>query len=927
MIGVARGARPAEQTGCYSRAENLIRIRGAVNEVVPFQFVLTAEAAPATGLEVRIEDFLRDGGGAPIAAERCALYRVWPVRVERFPNWYLRSQGFREPRDIADVLVPVTAPRHGQPYALSVGESMPIWIEVSIPPDARPGNYRSHVVVRDGYGRQSRSPVELTVFDLRLPLRPRLTVLAGVQLAPILTAHAKVDAGNLPLALRDEDALRALRTAFNLLHAHGLSPYTAEVYPAFAHRTDGTIEVDWSSYDAACGPWIDGTAYADGREAAAWPVPADLSQPDPSQYYGLDSAVYAAMLRRYLGEVARHFDEKGWIGRSFIQFDLPREANPGADVLNQVRKLAVLTDLVDRRIPFVSTLAAQPMRPFGWFDHSFQDLSGHIDIWSTPARYRHQRTMEQQRVLGKRTWLLPDRPPFSGSMAVEAPRVHARSLAWQAFLQGDEAVILPRTTAWPADVIRGPIQSRDQATDTWLLYPGREFGLSEPVPSVRLKQLRQGIQDFEYLSQLEIQGRGETARLAAGSLIKASGTDTYGDNYQDGLFGRRVEDPEIWHLAREIIADELVHASKWAEPSADGEEAEAAPTGSRAAWQRFLSGTRALEVWSESVRLTVDPRPDQVGHLVTFGIAVRNEYRTPIEGRLGFGLLPPEWRSVSDAVTIGPLGEMQYARQVLTASSEALPRCDLDGHAVQTIVLDAGPAGRCEAGALLSVVRVPRAPRPITLDGNLGDWPPTEANVAGDFRTINNFARAGSQRPSAQSQTLVYFCREGRTLYIGVHAAKPAGVTGAGAAATEGPGLSRRGNVVIYEDLMPVGEDLVEILLDPSNSATLSEDLCHIVLKSSGQAVFERGIGLSPPIGGCRPWAVQARYMVEDGPTAWSAEVAIPLEAFGPEAMESPIWGMNVARLEPVRGEYSDWAGAPRYCYDPRSLGNLVWLE
>ncbi len=35
--------------------------------------------------------------------------------------------------------------------------------------------------------------------------------------------------------------------------------------------------------------------------------------------------------------------------------------------------------------------------------------------------------------------------------------------------------------------------------------------------------------------------------------------------------------------------------------------------------------------------------------------------------------------------------------------------------------------------------------------------------------------------------------------------------------------------------------------------------------------------------------------------------------------------GEHIARLEPQRGEYSDWARAPRYCYDPRTLGNLVW--
>ena len=59
----------------------------------------------------------------------------------------------------------------------------------------------------------------------------------------------------------------------------------------------------------------------------------------------------------------------------------------------------------------------------------------------------------------------------------------------------------------------------------------------------------------------------------------------------------------------------------------------------------------------------------------------------------------------------------------------------------------------------------------------------------------------------------------------------------------------------------------------------------------------------------------------------WCAEIAIPIASFGPQAAKNPIWGINLARFEPSRGEYSDWSRAPRYCYDPRTLGNLIWPQ
>jgi hypothetical protein len=124
--------------------------------------------------------------------------------------------------------------------------------------------------------------------------------------------------------------------------------------------------------------------------------------------------------------------------------------------------------------------------------------------------------------------------------------------------------------------------------------------------------------------------------------------------------------------------------------------------------------------------------------------------------------------------------------------------------------------------------------------------------------------------------------------------------------------------------MTPVGEDLVELLIDPTNAALRIDDLYHVVIKSNGVGLFEKGIDLKPAV--CRRvvWPGDPpRHAVARTSYGWSAEIAIPLSAFGP-AGNNAVWGLNVARNEPTRGEYSDWARAPRTCYDPRSLGNLL---
>ncbi|MFQ5422366.1 MAG: glycoside hydrolase domain-containing protein [Phycisphaerae bacterium] len=905
-------------TPLYRTADNVIRLAGAINETVAFNYVLSAEDGRAEGLELSVEDLVAPEGLIP--PDRVRMYRPWPITVTRFPNWYLRSLGLRKSQAFPDTLVPIDAPRRGQPFTIEPGAHLPIWVDIRIPADAAAGTYRSHVVVRDGRGKSRRTPIELKVMGTSLPRAMALPVMARVDLRPIITAHTSQSPDDPAKALRDEATLHVIRRAFEILHEHGLSAYTDQIHPAYRQDLDGSIVIDWTEYDAICGPWIDGSAYDDGVAAHAWPLPVNLSQPDPGRYDGIDSVRYNAVLRKYLSDVRDHFETRGWLKQAFVWFDLPRRPGPVAAELARIRKLAEITHVVDRRLAFASTLIPQPMAPFGWVDHRYEDFSGLIDIWATPARYEHPPTLERQRILGALTWLSPDRPPFSGSLAVEASPVDARSLPWQAFLHGHDAIFLSQVTQWPAGAPDVSIDDPNAPSDAWLLYPGTPFGLDEPVPSVRLKRLQLGLQDYQYLRLLDETGHGETARLAARSLIKAAGTDAYGDSYQDGLPGRRVTDPDAWRMGRTLLTEELANTV--------GETPGRRITANvnQAAWRAFLRKTRRIEVWAESARLSLDQRQGQSGYLVAFGAGVLSELRTPLSGTLTFGLLPPDWRSVSDIVRVGPIEEMAFARSRLTAAMPGLPRCDLDGHLLQTLHFDGGASGSRDAEALLSIVLATRAPNPITVDGALDDWPPSTANVAGDFRVLTGGGASESPRARAERQTIAYFSHDGESLFIGIRAAKAA-------PSSPSPVNNRRsqtrryGSVVRYEDLMPRDEDLVEIVIDPTNAATQSGDLFHIVLKATGQAVFETGIGTVPAIGPCRPWPAGAQWMIEDSPESWSAELAIPVRSFGATAAEMRIWGVNIARLEPTRGEYSDWSGAVRYCYDPRTLGNLVWED
>jgi hypothetical protein len=599
----------------------------------------------------------------------------------------------------------------------------------------------------------------------------------------------------------------------------------------------------------------------------------------------------------------------------------PRAGAPSAkETVERFSRLASLVRRADARLPIACDFAPQPMDAFGWLNHPFADLSGLVDIWTTPARYQHPPTLRNLQIAGKHTWLPPDRPPFGGCLHVAAPTASPRGMAWQAFLHGHEALWLPQTTAWPDALIAGRAETVDELCDGFVIYPPSAFGRDRPAPSMRLKQLMLGLQDYQYLRLLEHWDRRETARLLAGTLIKAAGTDAYGDNYQDGLLERCIHDPQAWDLAHSILVQE---ASAAVAQSPD----EASAGGAKKSdWASFLSMGRRLELRPESARMELKEEPSSPAKdrgaspagrdmLVTFEAVVRNELRTAVSGRLGFrrGIASDE--SEGAFIEVGPLAEMAMQRCRLVQSLPALPTLDLAGHALQPIIFDAGPSGLVESHATLSVVQAARVSRPITIDGRLDDWPPGEGNVAADFQIVGAGGALLDQGVAAESQTVAYFCCDQRQLYIGLQAASPP---------AEGA-LLRASNVVEYEDLRPVGADLIEILLDPTHLGTQSGDFYHVVLKSTGDPLFEKGVCMEPPIGRCEPWPLPLpKYAVARREDGWSAEIAIALECFG-KAARKRVWGLNVARLEPQRGEYSDWARAPRYCYDPRATGNLIW--
>ena len=668
------------------------------------------------------------------------------------------------------------------------------------------------------------------------------------------------------------------------------------------------LELGWGDYDRLVAGVVDGSALADRVAAVAWPMPIDDRRPLPEAYGGWASPEYERFVIDYLRQCTSHFVDRGWWDRHFVW--IPTGGESQAERYRRFERMGRTIRQAHPRLRTVCTLPPHSMADYGRREDGFIDVSGLVSIWAPPASLMDPDELARQRQASKRVWLNPDRPPYSGSLSMLAPPVHARSLAWQAYRYGCDGVLLGAVNAWPEDGI--PTAAGSEAC---LLWPGKAYGLEGPVPSVRLKRLLRGAQDYEYLWLLERHRRPGLARLIAEDLFSFGGTACYGEHLLDGRPRGWVTDPAAWSLARRLMARELMLAIGEQDQGSEDSEADDIERFERQLeWARLTAAVRAVRVEVQGARVPANGMQPGAPVLIEAVISLFNGTRKPVTGRLVLADAPEGWVLSEPAGLIEGLAPLCRMRHVLRIEADAV-RPNVEGVVpIQVALTDGGEELAAEAGRLCVLVSRELS-EALTVDGKLDDWPLGSGNVAGDFVLVGaadvpKKGRTSANRPS--QATIAFVAHDSDYLYVAFHC--------------EDDHLTERrvarDNVVHYDELWPVSDDLVEVLLDPTGQAVHAGDLLHIVVKANGAVVSERGVPCLAQVAGHSAWPANVIAAVDEKthPDRWTVEIRIPRRSLG-ERVE--VCGINFARFQPRLGEYASWSRARRHLYSPVTLGNL----
>jgi hypothetical protein len=155
-------------------------------------------------------------------------------------------------------------------------------------------------------------------------------------------------------------------------------------------------------------------------------------------------------------------------------------------------------------------------------NRAWGSLVGSVDIWAPLWPMFQEAAAKERRAAGEEIWsytaLCQGRPdtPF---WELDFPILNYRIPMWISWRFGITGLLYWSTTNWAStpDVWTNPLTYADQYNmEGSLLYPGTDVGVQGFITSIRLKQIREGLEDYEYLTILA-QRRG---RAVAEHVVK-----------------------------------------------------------------------------------------------------------------------------------------------------------------------------------------------------------------------------------------------------------------------------------------------------------------------------------------------------------------------------------------------------------------------
>ncbi len=477
-------------------ANKPLRVAAARGEFEPFQVVVRAPSAQT--LPVGVSAFSKGSDTVPAPT----IHRVDYVNVTTAGDQFDRFGLWPDP------LWPLN---YGESVSFPANQNQPLWFTVQVPWSAAPGLYQATVTV----GAAS-IPVQLEVWNFSLPRQTHLMSEWGFDWSDVVETYRGTLGGSVQSCYWN--VVDALKQDFanHRLIPKGVAWPAGLNYPGgVEYDCNGHLDPDaWGiwGFGSLGGKYIKGQGGFNG--GYGFPTflalgPQDNWPPDslPYSFCGvsrsgvLGSSAFRAKWTQYLAALDNYILSAGYEQAAYYHIVNEPQTYGDYGIVGQI------SALTHSAAPHLRQMVSEQVEP-----EMYTYSGAKIDIWMpTISNYEPVKSHDRQKNHGEQVWwyyLYGDDPPLPNPILMSHPGIEARITPWLAWAERVDGLLHYSTTDWSVNPWDTPNVTGQDNGDGFLFYPPHKNNTplatcgengNRLVPSIRWENLRDGMEDYEYL--------------------------------------------------------------------------------------------------------------------------------------------------------------------------------------------------------------------------------------------------------------------------------------------------------------------------------------------------------------------------------------------------------------------------------------------
>lgn len=479
-------------------------VQAARNEWESFQIAL--RSPKPTRITDVVVGPLRGPSNVALPASAVVLYREHQFQLTKSSP---RNDAF-QPGWYPDALIPLRNPMTGEPLTggrfravpldLPADETHAFWADLHVPRDAAPGRYAGEVTIQIEGGAPVAVPVEVEVWNFTLPDRAAMYTEFGSPAERMGRYYSGLVKKGVVAKAPELGPIN--EQCAQVMSDHRMSSPPPRELLAEKRGADGSFDLTAEQL-AGLRRW-----------AAKYQLNA-VEVPRPQGRFK-DPVADRDRLNRWLKSWDRAFDAAGLGDRLLYTYLLDEPNTPTA--YNEVRRWSKAIRESGSRVKVLVTEQTKTQDP------AWGDLYGAVDIWVPLFPLFDPETAAARQKLGEQIWcytaLCQGKQPTPW-WETDFPLLNYRVPTWIGWRYEMKGLLYwGGMSHWYGtdDVWTDPASYKHRDSrgtvfngEGMLVYPARDVGFDGIVPSMRLKAMRDGLEDFDYLALLESRGLRDKA--------------------------------------------------------------------------------------------------------------------------------------------------------------------------------------------------------------------------------------------------------------------------------------------------------------------------------------------------------------------------------------------------------------------------------